>query len=83
MLKHLWPGNPKEHVGRINYFIRKYNATERKRSERVVALVCEREFFKFFGIMLVAKTEGVPIATYGTTKVKNKVTREYSTLRTT
>ena len=60
LLKHLWPGIPKEQIARINTYIRVYNDTERKRSERIIPLISEQEFFKFFGIMLVARIEGIP-----------------------
>ena len=60
LLKHLWPGNPKEHIRCVNTFIRRHNLTKRKRSECTVALLCEQDFLKFFGMMLVAMIEDVP-----------------------
>ena len=60
LLKHLWPGDWKDNLAKMNQYIKKHNNNRKSQMHKKVHMVSQNEFWKFFGLMLVARLEGIP-----------------------
>lgn len=60
LLQHLWQGDWKLQIDHMNKYIKEWNQTKKKRTERIVQVVSHKELCVFLGIMLVARIEGIP-----------------------
>eukprot|EP00934_Nitzschia_sp_Nitz4_P004390 Nitzschia sp. Nitz4//scaffold475_size5561//3915//5458//NITZ4_009216-RA/size5561-snap-gene-0.2-mRNA-1//-1//CDS//3329552714//4380//frame0 len=65
LLIHLWPGDWREQLQLLNVRVDRHNAALRKNSRnkpstRYTGKISEREFFQFFGIMLLARVFSRP-----------------------
>ena len=60
LLQYLWLGLWKNQIKRMNKKIKIYNNQPSLYRRQKIHLVIEREFWKFFGILLVARLEGIP-----------------------
>jgi hypothetical protein len=59
LVKHLWPGDWKAQVVNANKYIKEFNDSKAK-SRRRIHPISHKEFWAFFGILLVARLEGTP-----------------------
>ena len=59
LLKHLWPGDWKENLNKMNQYIERHNNNRTSQVQKKVHKVSQNEFWKFFGLLLVVRLEGV------------------------
>jgi len=58
LVKYLWPGDWTAQVETANKYIKDFNDAKKTRSKRRIAPISHKEFWAFFGILLVARLEG-------------------------